>query len=49
MMEGIECVLPRDVEMLRGFADPPLRRVWVECETVLMAVVDSRFIFSKPL
>jgi hypothetical protein len=40
-MEGIKRVISRDVQVLRGFAHPPLRRVWIDRETVLMALTDS--------
>jgi hypothetical protein len=41
-MEGIKHIVSRDVQILRGFAYPLLRRVWVARETVLMALTDSR-------
>jgi hypothetical protein len=37
-MEGIKRAVYRDVQMLWGFAYPPLRRVWLDRETVLMAL-----------
>jgi hypothetical protein len=46
-MEGIERVVSRDVQILRGFAYPPLRRVWFDRETVLMALTDLRSVFSR--
>src|SRR6056297_3026567 len=41
-MEGIKRVVSLDVQILRGFAYRPLRRVWFDRETVLMALTDSR-------
>ncbi|WP_324665751.1 hypothetical protein [Haloarcula sediminis] len=48
-MEGIERVVSREVQMLRGFAYPPLRRVWFDRETVLMALTDARALYSEVL
>jgi hypothetical protein len=45
MMEGIKRVVSRKVQMLLGFAYPPLRRAWFDSETVLMALTDSGFLF----
>ncbi|WP_251330585.1 hypothetical protein [Haloplanus sp. HW8-1] len=45
-MEGTKRVVSRDIQILRGFAYPPLRRVWFDRETVLMALTDSRSVFS---
>jgi len=41
-MEGIMRVVSRDVQILRELAYPPLRRVWFDRETVLMALTDMR-------
>jgi hypothetical protein len=48
-MEGITRLAARAGQILRGFAYPPSGQVRFDGETVLMALTDSRTLFSTAL